>query len=59
MMEPDFPITPPMRDTWQRMRKDTWPGGTAREEDGGGGFLERLEDPFAECGLGSGNPGDA
>lgn len=51
MTWPDFPMTPPMRDAWQSRRNAAWPGGT---ESGGGGFLERLEDPFARYGVGSG-----
>lgn len=51
MTWPDFPMTPPMRDAWQRSRNAAWPGGT---ESGGGGCLERLEDPFAGYGVGSG-----
>lgn len=48
MTLPDFPMTPPMREEWQRRRNATWPRGV---ESGGGGCLERLEAPFA--GLGS------
>lgn len=40
MMEPDFPMRPPMRDAWQSRRKATWPGGMKR---GGCGGLGRLE----------------
>lgn len=45
MTQPDFPMTPPMREAWQSMRKATWPGGTV---SGGCRGLERLEDPFSE-----------
>lgn len=51
MTWPDFPMTPPMRDAWQRSRNAAWPGGT---ESGGGGCLERLDDPFDGYGVGSG-----
>lgn len=27
MTEPDFPMTPPIREAWQRIRKETWPPG--------------------------------
>lgn len=37
-MAPDFPMTPPIREAWQSRRKVT--------EKGGGGGLERLEDPL-------------
>ncbi|MED6191358.1 hypothetical protein PIB30_115676, partial [Stylosanthes scabra] len=33
MTEPDFPMTPPIREAWQRRRNATWPCGT---ESGGG-----------------------
>lgn len=39
MMDPDFPMRPPMRDAWQSRRKATWPGGMKR---GGCGGLRRL-----------------
>ncbi|MFS7995885.1 hypothetical protein Hanom_Chr12g01123311 [Helianthus anomalus] len=35
MMEPDFPMTPPMREAWQRIRKQVVRGGGCR-------FLMRL-----------------
>lgn len=66
MVAPDLPMTPPMRDAWQRSRNAAWPGGTDR---GGGGALDRFEDgPFAgaaaaaaaggRLGLGSGMAAD-
>lgn len=27
MIEPDFPMTAPIREAWQRRRKETWPAG--------------------------------
>jgi len=53
-MEPDLPITPPIREALQSRRKAAWPGGT--ESGGGGGLdnLERLEGPFGGKGCGSG-----
>lgn len=50
MMEPDFPMRPPMRDAWQSRRKATWPGGMKR---GGCGGLGRLEAAAALLELGS------
>ena len=57
MTAPDLPMTPPIREAWQRRRKATWPGGMT--SGGGGGFenLERLEDPFGGNGFGSGKGG--
>lgn len=55
MTAPDFPMTPPTRDAWQRRRKAAWPRGTWR---GGWGGFERLlgaeneEEPLDEL-LGS------
>lgn len=51
MMEPDLPITPPIREALQSRRKDACSGGT---ESGGAGLdgLEHLEGRFGGNGLG-------
>lgn len=41
MIEPDLPMTPPMREEWQRRRKRKWPLGTV---SGRGGGLVRVEE---------------
>lgn len=56
MTAPDLPMTPPMREAWQRRRNATCPGGMARGGCGGLEDLARLEDPFGGNGSGSGNP---
>lgn len=47
--QPDFPMKPPMSDSWQSMRREEWPTGT---NEGGGGVLARSEAVAAEAGEG-------
>lgn len=37
MTAPDFPMTPPIREAWQRSLKEVWPWGMVK---GGGGCFD-------------------